>query len=409
VITTEQELIAALAAGGEVLCDSGITIALSQTMDVTVPCRIVGGRFTRSTGPAFEVTTSDVEFDGVHIAGGGTAAGYDISQKLIYVRGTKGAALSGISVHHCTLTQSRGDNVWLEWCTGSAVHDNVITNYLYSGVMVISGIRITVSGNTIADAPLSSGVVNTYGVALTDLSNDAADRSRHCTVVGNTVSLVDWEGIETHGGDGLTITGNTVLGCPRGIALVVGNQTQTVAPTNCLVAGNTVNAAGMRQPQLAGIYLAGPANGPATASATVVGNQIIGYTTPFNTSSWDRGNTYVGNNSEPFVNWTPIAIGADFVAHGTYPPQYRVDGDVVHLRGGVIPKSGGPVTRSQVGSLPKAAAWPTVLTVVGFVKGSNPAAGNGTLAVTTTGDLQLLYGSGTDSYTYFLHGSYVAG
>jgi len=52
---------------------------------------------------------------------------------------------------------------------------------------------------------------------------------------------------------------------------------------------------------------------------------------------------------------------------------------------------------------------PTVLTAVGFLKGSNASAGNGTLTVTTTGALQLLYGSGTDMYTYFLHGSYVAG
>jgi Right handed beta helix region len=407
VIATEQELIAALQAGGEVVCDSGITIALTQTMQVTVPCRITGGRFTRAGGAAFEVTTSDVEFSGVHITGGGTAAGYDITQKLIYVLGTEGAPLHGINIHDCTLTQSRGDNVWLEWCVASTVHDNVISSYLYSGVMVISGIRITVSGNTIADAPLSSGVVNTYGIAITDLSNDPADRSKHVTVVGNTVSLIDWEGIETHGGDSLTVVGNTVLGCPRGIALVVGNATQTLAPTNCLITGNTINATGVRRPQLAGFYLAGIANVPA--SATAVGNQIVGYTTPFFTSFWDRGKTYIGNNSEPFVDWSPITLGPDFNANATYPPQYRVDGNVVHLRGGVIPKSGGPAARSQVGSLAKAAAWPTVLTTVGFLKGSNPSAGNGTLAVTTSGDLQLLYGSGTDSYTYFLHGSYVAG
>jgi DUF3040 family protein/parallel beta helix pectate lyase-like protein len=197
-------------------------------------------------------------------------------------------------VHHCTLGQSRGDNVWLEWCVASTVHNNVISNYLYSGVMVISGIRITVSGNTIADAPLSSGVVNTYGIAVTDLTSQDADRSRHVTVVGNTV-----------------------LGCPRGIALVVGNETRTLAPNKCVVAGNTVNAAGMRQSQLPAVYLSGIANVPA--SATVVGNQVVGYTTPFFASYWDRGNTFIGQNSEPFVDWSPITIGADFTPNAHLP------------------------------------------------------------------------------------------
>jgi hypothetical protein len=405
-ITTEGELIAAVRDGGTVHCPRDLRIPLSQTIHITRPARIVGGHFTRDTGAAFEVTSSHVEFAGVRIDGGGQDAGYDVTQKLIHVRGTKDGRLTDIDVHDCRLDGSRGDNIWLEWCVASTVHDNVITRYLYSGILVISGDGITVNGNVIADAPLSPGVVNTYGIALTDVTNMAEDRCRHITVSGNHVSLVDWEGIDTHGGESLTITGNTVLGCPRGVALVVGNATRVLAPTHCLVTGNTVDAAGARRPLLPGIFLTGIAGTPA--SATIVGNQIVGYRTPFFTNYWARGETYVGNNSVPFVPWSAITMGADYTADPANPPRYLVDGDTVHLRGGVIPNSGGVGTRVDIGSLATPAAWPDALTYVGYLRGADPNAGSGLLAVTPAGDVQLLHGSGTDSNTYFLSGTYRA-
>ncbi|MGH3759470.1 right-handed parallel beta-helix repeat-containing protein [Actinophytocola sp.] len=405
-ITTQDELVAALRVGGEIHCDSGVVIPLTETMRVTVPCRIIGGHFTREAGAAFEVTTSRVEFDGVRIEGGGPDAGYDVTQKLIHVRGSKDDPITGVDVHGCRLEGSRGDNVWLEWCTACTVHDNMISRFLYSGIMVISGNRLTINGNVIADAPLTAGVPNTYGIALTDVTNVAADRSRHITVVGNHVSLIDWEGIDTHGGESLTITGNTVLGCPRGIALITGNATRVLAPTHCLVTGNVIDVAGARRPALPGIFLAGISGTPA--SATIVGNQIVGYRTPIHTSFWSRGETYIGNNSAPQVPWSPIRMGADYHPDAESAPQYLVDGDTVHLRGGVIPKAGGVSARVEIGSMPDAVTWPTQLTHIGHVKGADPEAGDGTLAVTPEGALQLLYGNGSDTHTYFLTGSYRA-
>jgi hypothetical protein len=405
-ITTQEELEAALLVGGEIRCDSGTVIALTETMRVGLPCRIVGGHFTRETGAAFEVTSSDVELGGVRIDGGGSGAGYDLTQKLIHVHGTKNAPLTRIDVHDCRLDGSRGDNIWLEWCTASSAHANIISRYLYSGIMVISGDQLTINGNVIEDAPLTSGVANTYGIALSDLTGLAEDRSRNIAVIGNQVSLVDWEGIDTHGGENLTITGNTVLGCPRGIALVTGNETRTIAPTHCLVTGNTVNSAGARRPVLPGIFLGGIAG--TLASATIVGNQVIGHPTAIHASFWSRGETYVGNNNVPFVPWSPLAMGADYTADADDPPRYLVDGDTVHLRGGVIPKSGGVGARTAVGSLANAAAWPTELTFVGHTKGSDPDAGEAMIAVDPSGAVRLLYGKGTDSFTYPLAGSYQA-
>lgn len=404
-ITAEADLTAAVEAGGDIICDSRTIIELTDTIQLTRPARLVGGHFIRRTGPAFEITSSNVELGGVHIHGGGDEAGYDGTQKLVYAHPRESEPLTDIAVHHCVLTGSRGDNVWLERCQNSTVHDNTITRYLYSGVMVISGDGITVNSNIVADAPLTDGVANTYGIALTDLTNEVADRSQHVTVTGNHVSLVDWEGIDTHGGDALTITGNTVIGCPRGVALVVGNETRTTPPANCLVSGNTIDVRGARRTDLAGVFLGGVPNHPA--SATVTGNQIIGYDTPIYANLWDRARTYIGANSEPFVPWTGIQLNGEYRANATYPPQYRVDGNTVYLRGGVIPAS-GVGGNSLIGTIPSAAAWPTTLSFVGYAKGSNPGAGNGMIAVDTSGAIKMLYASGSDAYTYFLSGTYEA-
>lgn len=405
-ITTQADLETALLAGGEIHLDSGTPIALTASLEVAVPCRIFGGHLTRDSGPVFEVVTSGVEISGVRIDGGGTSEGYDATQKLIWVQGTAEQPIAGINVHDCELNGSRGDNIWLEWVHDSTIHHNRISHFLYSGIMVLSGVGNTVSGNVIVDAQLVEPVVNVYGIALTDLTDLAADRSRHNTVAGNHVELIDWEGIDTHGGEHNTITGNTVKACPRGVAMVSGNATRTLVPHHNTVSGNTIDAAGARQTLREAVSLAGISGDGA--SATITGNTITGYDTPYWTNYWSRADTYIGGNSVPHVGWSPVSMGADYTANGTYPLEYMLDGRTVHLRGGAIPKSGGTSVRDDVGSLPKQAAWPDQLTFVCWVKGSNPAAGSGMASVDELGKVRMWYGTGTDTYTYYLHGSYQA-
>jgi hypothetical protein len=403
-VTTQIELEAALVTGGEVCVSNDVTIELDAPLNVTVPTRVVGGSFVVTGGPGFVVTSSDVEFRRVSIRGGGIDQPYDQTQKLIYVLGTAAAPLSNVRVVDCHLTDSRGDNVWLEWTRLSSVRNCVIQHFLYSGVMVLSGDRVKVNDNVIEDAPLTTGVPNVYGIAISDAVNTIAGRSTNVQVIGNTVSLIDWEGIDTHGGDVITIVGNDVLGCPRGIALVTGNATRLVAPTRCLVVGNTVDGADARRPLLYGIGLSGIAG--VSASGTVVGNQVLTYTAPWQQDYWARDLTFWAANSKPHVGWRSITLGSDYTVNAGYPAQYTVDGNTVTIRAGVIPKSGGVANRTDIGSLDKSAAWPTRLTFVRFAKGSNPGAGNAQVAVTPGGDVQMLYGVGTDAYTYFIDGTY---
>lgn len=404
-ITTQAALQDAVTAGGDVYIDSGTTITLTSQINVTVPVRIHGGTLSVANGPAFYITASNVEIDGVKIVGGKGDNNYDSSQKLIYAVGTSTTPLQNIAIRGCTLYGSRGDNIWLEWCADSSAQNNWISTFLYSGVMIISGVRCLVSGNVIRDAPLSTGVVNTYGIAVTDLANTIAARSQDCTIVGNQVSLIDWEGIDTHGGRGLTITGNTVTSCCRGIALVVGNSTRLVAPQECVVSGNRVNGAGQRRTLREGIFIGGIANTPA--DGTIVGNQVVNHSPNFVTTYVDRSTLFIGSNSVPLVDWTPITLDGDWNANATYTPEYKVDGNTVYFRGGLIRKSTSVPTNSIIGHLPSAHAWPTILTPVCSVQGSNGSAGHGYVLVDTDGTVLMNYAS-LDGYTYFLNGSYQA-
>jgi hypothetical protein len=403
-INNEQDLAAALKNGGEIRVDSSFTIVLSNTMDVTLPTKIIGGRFTKDSGPAFYITSSDVDLHGVSITGGGTAAGYEDDQKLIFAQGTQLAPLENLWVHDCKLSESRGDNIWIEWCNDSNISGNLIKRFLYSGVTVISGDGVVVDGNNISDSPLTPAVSNCYGIAVTDLDNTEIARSRNCTIVSNRVHLIDWEAIDTHGGDGLEITGNTVTASPRGIALVVGNATRLAAPQNCVVSGNIIDGSGVRERIRPGIFLGGIANSPA--DGTITGNSITNYPTPVYLNYIDRAKTYVGGNNQPLMDWAPITMDGGFIAHSTFTPEYRIDGNTVHLRGGVLPGDGG--NRKIIGHLANSSAWPTTLTFVGYTQGSGGSAGNGTVGIWEDGTVEFFHDSGSDRYTYFLSGTYEA-
>jgi hypothetical protein len=407
VITTQADLAAALLVGGDVVCDPTVTIALDATMTVGVPTRLLGGTFTAASGPAFQVTSSGVEIAGVTAsgAGGGT---FNITQKLIYVLGTKGAPLSDVDVHDCHLTDTASDALWMEWCVNSRTHHNVCERFAHSGVTVISGNGLAVDGNIVSDGAIAPGQVEVYGIALTDLTNVTADRTQSCSVTGNKVSLIDWEGIDTHGGLDITVTGNTVRACRRGIALITGNTTRVTAPQQCVASGNVIDGAGARVTPDIGVFLAG-APGLA-ASAVITGNTIAGYDAaqPVSTVDWNRTDTCVANNSRPHVPWTNVTLTGGWTKNASFPPQYMVDGDQVTFRGGAIPPAGGISGNPVIGSLGNPAAWPATRTFYGTTKGSNSAAGIGVLNVDTSGNLRVDYGSTADGYTYWLTSSYAA-
>lgn len=405
-ITNQADLAAALRVGGDIACDPTVVIDLTDTMTIGRPTRLSGGTFTVGSGPAFHVSSSDVEIAAVSITGpGGTTL--NTAQRLINAVGTQAAPLSGITVRDCRLSGSMSDSVWLEWCVDSSVRGCVISDFLNSGVLVVSGLRVSVADNAISDGHLATGAVNVYGISFTDLLNTASARSTHCTATGNHVQEIDWEGIETHGGNGIVVTGNTVTACHRGIALVTGNTNRVAAPTRCVASGNLVDGTGARVTPDIGVFLAG---GSALASATITGNTIAGYdgAQPISVIDWNRTDTTVANNSRPHIPWSNVTLAAGWTANATFHPQYMVDGNTVSSRGGVIPPAGGISGHPVIGRLAATAAWPTQRVFFATTKGSSAAAGIGVLNVDVDGTFRVDYGSTSDQFTYWLTGTYLA-
>lgn len=407
-LNTEQDIRAALLAGGVVTVDPAVTIDLATPLEIVVPgTRVYGGRYRAHTGPAWRVTAEGVVLADLTIEGGRACdPTYDPTQRLVHAVGQQGAPLRRVVIRDCTIRESRGDAVRLEWCVDSAVRGCGIDGVLYAGVMVISGLRVLVEGNQITDGPLSAGVGNTYGVSFTDLTNDEAGRSRDCSAIGNTVHGFGWKGLDTHSGDGVVIADNTVIDCVRGIAAVGGNATRVVQPSRVSITGNRIDARGLTNPGPA-VTLAGLPNRPA--DGVITGQQVVGYETWLHHEYVDRARLRVAANSHPHIDWLPLDMspetGSQFLPHGDYPPEVMGDGDLGLWRGGIIPKHGNA---EIVGRLPSPHLYPTALTWVAYTRGSNPGAGGGVLTIHPDGLVRLLYRHGTDTYTRPLVGTWRA-
>lgn len=409
-VTTFAELQTAVAAGGTIrVGDTPITI--TATLNVNVAgTKIIGGKFTLPTSaayPAFSVTASNVTFDLCEFTGAGTTAAYDIDSRFIYAQGTTTNYLTNINVLNCRMVGSQTENMRFFCVRGFTVDNCYIKDFLYAGFLGLSVEEGTISNCTILDGIMKTPVVNVYGIAFSDSANTVALRSRNCKAVGNHIENVQWEGIDTHGGEAIVITGNTVIGCVRGIALVVGNSTRVIVPNMCVVTGNFVDKAGLNDSggvEREGISLFGLSGN--NADAVITGNTVVGYTSAnaivANTAFINPLKTLVEGNSHPHVPWTTLTLDNTTVwdTNATYPPEYMVDGRQVYLRGLTLAKSSS-TANSRIGTLP-AICKPTRLEFAGVSKGSNSAAGTGSIGVYETGEVWMLYRSTADLYSYTL-------
>ena len=189
--------------------------------------------------------------------------------------GTSSAPLRRVTVDKVIIDKSRHQGVRLEWCEDVKVTGTSITDFQYGAVMLISVTRGEVSGCIIRNGLQEGTLVNAYGIAATDLVNTVAGRSKDILITRNVVDNIPrWEGIDTHGGERITITDNIITRCRDGIAAVAGNSSRATAPKDLVISGNTIDSLGITSPRSA-IRLYGITDGPQ-ASAMVGPNTIRG-------------------------------------------------------------------------------------------------------------------------------------
>lgn len=408
-VSTFAALQTAAAAGGVVRLAG--TITATASINVTLPTQFIGGKIIlpENAGyPAFSVTSSNVTFDGIRFSGPGTTAAYSIDSRFIYAVGTSSAPLKNVNVTNCEMIGSQTENIRYTWVQGSNISNNVIDDFLYAGVLLLSCQDVGVMNNTVTNGPLKAPVVNTYGIGATDSANTVAGRCKDIRIIGNTIRNIEWEAIDTHGGDGVIIIGNVISGSARGIALVVGNETRLTVPINCVVQGNKIEKGSYSGSEREAISLFGLSGN--LADATITGNIVRGYSAA--NSIWlsayiNPAKTLIEGNSHPHIPWTNMTLDntASWTVNASFPPQYMLEGRMVHLRGFATAASSSTVN-TRIGTLPAVCA-PDRLTFVAASHGSNSAAATGVIGVYPTGEVWMLYRTTPgDLYSYPVEGSY---
>lgn len=254
------------------------------------------------------VTASDVEIRGLKIVGTQYAAASSNNEKGIDVYGAdKDNYLSGIKITNCKITTFGDYGIHLEFVEDFEVNNNFIDDIWHTGILGLQVRRGKFNDNNVTDIV---GTAPAYGIVLSRQADDSLvtyPRSSEITIATNVVTNVtNWEGIDTHGGEHISITGNTVDGCKAGIVATAadeGDDTEEFAPLDISIVGNTISSGVTDGSALDGISFSGAHDGTAQEYATGVisGNMIRGYGLETSSSSGGiafrttRGLSVVGN------------------------------------------------------------------------------------------------------------------
>ena len=314
-----QSAITAASSGGVVYFPSG-TFKVVGTVSVAKPLTLTGPGvlYKSSTGSALlDVSSSDVTLRGLTLQNIGTSGTAVDGTYAVYVHGpTYSSPLSDIVIENCRIIDWAHSGIWAVNVTRMLVRGNRIRNLMYAGVMLLSATDSSVTHNRVSDLVQKTPVVNTYGIAVSDVENTDAGRSRNVIIANNIVkNVTQWEGIDTHGGVGILVIGNTVVGCYDGIAMVSGNAERITAPRNVVVTGNIIDPTGAVSPRSA-IRLFG--NSTELASGLIADNRIL----PGYSSDLGGGNLDVDNiSSDLWISITPSLYGIT-LGNGTVSCRY---------------------------------------------------------------------------------------
>ena len=225
---------------------------VGTTMLLGATARSVGPEPTPTPpGPTFPpsaisgpivVTQDNVTIDGKSITGSGSGSG-------IKAIGTAANPISNLTIRNCAI---KGFTIGIDvqYVENLTIENCTIDDSVYAGIMVISGVGGHISGNTIRKVgyytPLTTSYENNaYGIALTRVASSnftANPRTSDFVVDGNTIEDVPyWHCLDTHAGQNITFSNNTVRRCPR--ALFITGDSIGTHPKNVTVTGNRLEQA----------------------------------------------------------------------------------------------------------------------------------------------------------------------
>lgn len=288
-------------AGAVITCPEGDRYKLTGPINITKGVTIEGGEFLpHTTGACLNITASNVTVRRT-VFTSTTAAVPETTHRIINAVGTSTAKLRNITVDDVTITRTRYIGVWIEWAEDVSVTRTRVTDFQYGGVMLLSTVRGEVSSCILRNGLQEGGISNTYGIAATDLTNTIAGRCTDILITRNVVdNIPGWEGIDTHGGERITITNNMVTRCYDGISAVVGNASRVTAPKDIIISGNTVDSMGISGPR-SGIRFYGKTDG-VKANGAITGNIVRGYVMDVEASEYDTHGTTISSQASTITS-----------------------------------------------------------------------------------------------------------
>lgn len=240
------------------------------------------------------ITTSNVHVDGLLLSGPAIAtyqgAGFALSITGTFHAGSAPTYISNVSVTNSIIQHWGAYGVYAAYVDQFSASRNYINDIGYAGIAVISGTNGRIEGNGIDTiGPGNSG--NAYGIALSRDTTDSGELisqppTTDYAVSGNTIRNVPiWEGLDTHGGERITFSGNTIYNVKDAIGVGASKNSShndTYAPHSVTVVGNVADSSVTNGSAGYGIVFQGvvtttPAVVTDYATGSIVGNYLKGY------------------------------------------------------------------------------------------------------------------------------------
>jgi hypothetical protein len=186
------------------------------------------------------VFASNVTLERLHVIGV-QARTYVYGEVGVYIKGTGASPAAHVRLRNSVIERLGNEGVYLENVADAVVSGNRIRDIVYAGVMVVSGRGGHVDNNIIQRVGVMGSQANSgnaYGISLSraDGSLAAFPLTSDFTVIGNTVEDVPtWHALDTHGGQRITFSNNTVRRSPRAIFITAdgsGRGSAGISVTN---------------------------------------------------------------------------------------------------------------------------------------------------------------------------------
>jgi hypothetical protein len=304
-------LITSLPAGSTIRLERGKVYTSSTTLAINKSITIDGNgasiNYTGSTN-AILISASNVWIDGLEIYN--TYGTHVTSNGLIQTSGTSNTSfIQNVRITNCTIHDGIDVAIRLEYVRNFKLNNNTIFNFPYGGIIVFSGVSGEIKTNEISDiTSLGTTGSNAYGIAVSRKNSGTTDTlPRDVTIENNVIKRVLlWEGIDTHGGQKLSVKNNKIYNCSKSIAMVaVAGMTQKdINITDNFCDNDSLGLASEAAIAVEGL------SGPSYASGiNILGNTCIGGSGGIKLQ-YTKGVNVIGNTIKKTVGGFGVLLDA---------------------------------------------------------------------------------------------------